>query len=276
MKKNTITPDTRSESDCKKNCMTRRHFLQGSAVVATGAGVAPSLLAGTQSHATSAQTQPGCGEWRQPDDSDFNSIIGKDKSVFLDRVLAVLEDEVVPKTMKGVLSGNKLFGAAILNKSDLSTVIAATNTETGNPLMHGEVTAIFAFYDLPKDQRPSPKETIFIATHEPCPLCLSSITWGGWDNFFYLFTYEDSRDDYGIPHDIVMLDEIFRNPGGTYSEKNKFWSSWSLRDLIASTSPQQRERFSKRVDGLRQTYDKMSDIYQNAKATGKGADVPLK
>lgn len=48
-------------------------------------------------------------------------------------------------------------------------MIAATNTETGNPLMHGEVTAIFAFYDLPKVQRPSPKETIFIATHEPCP-----------------------------------------------------------------------------------------------------------
>ena len=178
--------------------------------------------------------------------------------------------------MKGVQAGNKLFGAAILNKSDLSTVIAATNAETGNPLMHGEVTAIFEFYDLPKDQRPSPKDTIFIATHEPCPLCLSSITWGGWDNFVYLFTYEDSRDAYGIPHDIVMLDEIFRNPNGTYSEKNKFWSSWSLRDLIATSTPEHESGFTNRVDALKQTYAEMSDIYQQAKAAGKGADVPLK
>lgn len=223
-----------------------------------------------------AETAPMCSEWKQPTDADFASIVGKDKEEFLDRVLAVLENEVVPKTMEGVRAGNKLFGAAILNKSDLSTVIAATNAETGNPLMHGEVTAIFAFYDLPKDQRPSPRDTIFIATHEPCPLCLSSITWGGWDNFFYLFTYEDSRDAYGIPHDIVMLDEIFRCPEGTYSEKNKFWSSWGLRDLIATTASEQQDAFNKRFTALKDTYAEMSDIYQKAKAAGTGADVPLK
>ncbi len=219
---------------------------------------------------------PVCSEWQQPTDADFKAIVGKDKAVFLDRVLDVLENEVVPKTMEGVKAGNKLFGAAILNKSDLSTVIAATNTETNNPLMHGEVTAIFQYYDLPKEQRPLPKDVIFIATHEPCPLCLSSITWGGYDNFFYLFTYEDSRDAYGIPHDIVMLDEIFRCPGGTYSEKNKFWGSWSIRDLIATTSPEQRAEFSKRIDVLKQKYAEMSNIYQKAKAAGTGANVPLK
>ena len=203
-------------------------------------------------------------------------IIARDKAEFLDRVLSVLENEVVPKTMEGVRAGNKLFGAAVLNKSDLSTVIAGTNTETSNPLFHAEVTAIHQFYDLPDDQRPSPKDTIFIATHEPCPLCLSRITWGGWDNFFYLCTYEDSRDAYGIPHDIVMLDEIVRCPDGSYSEKNKFWSSWSLRDLIAGTPPEQQAGFNKRVDALKKTYAEMSEIYQKAKSAGTGADVPLK
>ncbi len=237
--------------------------------------IATALLLVSSATLNAAETALMCSEWKQPTDADFDAIVGKDKAEFLDRVLAVLENEVVPKTMEGVRAGNKLFGAAILNKSDLSTVIAATNTETGNPLMHGEVTAIFAFYDLPKDRRPSAKDTIFIATHEPCPLCLSSITWGGYDNFFYLFTYEDSRDAYGIPHDIVMLDEIFRCPDGSYSEKNKFWSSWSLRDLIATIDTEQQAAFTKRVDALKQTYAEMSDIYQKAKAEGTGADVPL-
>jgi hypothetical protein len=168
--------ETATDPETNGGNVTRRRFLQDSATLAAGAAVVPVLLSGAEVHAATEQTAPGCGEWKQPTDADFAAIVGKDKAEFLDRVLSVLENEVVPKTMQGVRAGNKLFGAAILNKSDLSTVIATTNSETGNPLMHGEVTAIFEFYDLPKDQRPSPKDTIFIATHEPCPLCLSSIT----------------------------------------------------------------------------------------------------
>ena len=261
----------REPAQADSHRLSRRHILHGFGGLAAG-GV---FTVGSAT-VTMAAKQPGCGEWKQPTDADFAAIYGKDKVEVIDRVLSVLEDEVVPRTMEGVQAGNKLFGAAILDKCDLSTVVATTNAETGNPLMQGEVTAIFEFYDLPKDQRPSPKDTVFIATHEPCPLCLSSITWGGWDNFIYLFTYEDSRDAYGIPHDIVMLDEIFRNPNGTYSEKNTFWSSWSLRDLIGTTTPEQRTAFSKRIDALKKTYAEMSDIYQKAKAAGKGADVPLK
>lgn len=37
---------------------------------------------------------------------------------------------------------------------------------------------------------------------------LSGIPWGGWDNFFYLFTYEDTRDAFSIPHDIRILEEV--------------------------------------------------------------------
>jgi hypothetical protein len=39
---------------------------------------------------------------------------------------------------------------------------------------------------------------------------------------FYLFTYEDSRDPYAIPRDIVMPDEIFCCAEGSYSENNEF------------------------------------------------------
>ena len=40
----------------------------------------------------------------------------------------------------------------------------------------------------------------------------SGITWRGFDNFYYLFTYEDTRDGFGIPHDIRILKEVYAVP----------------------------------------------------------------
>ncbi|TIP99694.1 MAG: nucleoside deaminase, partial [Mesorhizobium sp.] len=38
----------------------------------------------------------------------------------IDRLLDVIEHDIVPKTAEGVAHGNKLFGAAILRKDDRS------------------------------------------------------------------------------------------------------------------------------------------------------------
>jgi len=73
-----------------------------------------------------------------------------------------------------------------------------------------------------------------------------------------------------------MLDEIFRCPGGSYNENNKYFRAWSLKTLIESTSGRQRRAFDKQAQRLTRTYAEMSDIYQRAKAAGRGADVPLK
>ena len=85
--------------------------------------------------------------------------ITNDKVQFIDRLLTVVEKEIVPLTQQGVRKGNKLFGGAVLKKSDFSTVVAVTNSETGNPLMHGEITAIHAFYEVPRDKRPPRPKT---------------------------------------------------------------------------------------------------------------------
>ncbi|PRC59018.1 tRNA-specific adenosine deaminase, partial [Mycobacterium sp. ITM-2017-0098] len=55
------------------------------------------------------------------------------------RLLEVISSEILPLTDRGVAGGNKVFGAAVLAKSDLSVVIAGTNDETDNPLWHGEI-----------------------------------------------------------------------------------------------------------------------------------------
>lgn len=208
-----------------------------------------------------------------PTEADLSKIT-KDKVQFIDRLLTVVEKEIVPLTQQGVRSGNKVFGGAVLTKSDWSTVVAVTNSETGNPLLHGEITAINAFYAVPRDERPLAKDCIFVCTHEPCPLCLSGITWGGFDNFFYLFSYEDTKDAFGIPHDLRMNEEIFRVRNGNYAQKNYYWSSWGLRQLISSCGAKDRKRFTKRIDALRKTYDEMSAIYQESK--NQGAEIPLK
>ena len=109
----------------------------------------------------------------------------------IDRLLDVIEHDIVPKTAEGVAHGNKLFGAAILRKEDRSLVLAETNNEMENPLWHGEVHCLKRFYEMPRAERVDTKDAIFIATHEPCSLCLSAITWTGFDNFYYLFSHED-------------------------------------------------------------------------------------
>jgi tRNA(Arg) A34 adenosine deaminase TadA len=114
-------------------------------------------------------------------------------------ILSATENSIVPLTAKQVSQGSKLFGAAILDRVSLSTIIAETNNERESPLLHGEINCIQQFFKLPKENRPETKDCVFFATHEPCSLCLSGITWSGFNEFYYMFTYEDSRDLFAIP-----------------------------------------------------------------------------
>ncbi|CAF3184309.1 unnamed protein product [Rotaria socialis] len=71
-----------------------------------------------------------------------------DNVQLLNRLFDVIEQDILPKTRAGVAQGNKIFGAAILKKSDLSTLVAETNNEIENPLWHGEVYAIKQLYTM--------------------------------------------------------------------------------------------------------------------------------
>ncbi len=191
---------------------------------------------------------------------------------FIDRLLDVIEHDIVPKTADGVVHGNKLFGAAMLRKEDLSLVIAETNNETENPLWHGEVHCLKRFYEMPKADRPDTKDCIFVATHEPCSLCLSAITWTGFDNFYYLFSHEDSRDSFAIPHDLKILKEVFTLDPGGYNAENAYWKSFAIRRLVRDLPEPERARLEARIAGIAGRYDKLSAAYQDGKAEN---DIPL-
>ncbi|MGL4558922.1 MAG: deaminase, partial [Afipia sp.] len=157
-------------------------------------------------------------------------------------------------------------------KDDLSLVIAETNNELENPLWHGEVHCLKRFYEMPKADRPDTKDCIFLATHEPCSLCLSAITWAGFDNFHYLFSHEDSRDSFAIPHDLKILKEVFTLDPGGYNAENAYWKSFGLRRLVRGLEASERERLEHRLDAIQSKYDRLSEVYQASKEAN---DIPL-
>jgi tRNA(Arg) A34 adenosine deaminase TadA len=181
------------------------------------------------------------------------------------RILDVIEQDIIPLTARGVVHGNKLFGAAILRKTDLSVVIAETNNEIDNPLWHGEVHALKRFYELPADQRPDTRDCVFVATHEPCSLCLSAITWTGFDNFWYLFSHEDSRDAFAIPHDLRILRDVFTLEPGGYNAVNSFWTSHNLKQEVGRLPDGERGAIAARIERIARKYADLSAVYQSGK-----------
>jgi tRNA(Arg) A34 adenosine deaminase TadA len=179
------------------------------------------------------------------------------------RLLSVMENDIIPLTSRGVAEGNKVFGAAILRKSDLSLVVAETNNETENPLWHGEIHTLKRFYEL--GEKPDTKDLIFLSTHEPCTMCMSAITWAGFDNFFYFFSHEDSRDAFAIPHDLKILKEVFGLEPGGYRRSNAFWNSFWIADLAAGAEPEHKTEFASRIEAIKASYGELSSVYQASK-----------
>lgn len=184
------------------------------------------------------------------------------------RLLDVIEQEIVPLTRAGVAAGNKIFGAAIVRRADLSTVVAETNNETENPLWHGEIHAIKRFFELPAEDRPTPAECLLLATHEPCSLCLSGIAWSGFPEFAYLFSHQDSADSFAIPYDLAILKGVYAVPDpdrdevapgrDLYNRTNAYFVSTGLAPLA---DPDQLARITR-------TYDELSATYQERKGGG--------
>lgn len=110
--------------------------------------------------------------------------------VQLKAMLDSIEKDILPKTVKEVANGNKVFGAGILN-ADFETTFADTNTETTCPIFHGEVATIYNWSQATPapDRGPTAQKSIFLSTHEPCCMCISSILWAGFNKVYYFFPY---------------------------------------------------------------------------------------
>ena len=193
--------------------------------------------------------------------------------ILLDKFLNVFNNNILPLTVKGVDSGNKIFGAAIIKKDDYSLVVAGSNNETENPLWHGETHTLKKFYEINKETRPDEKNCIFLSSHEPCSLCLSAITFSGFDNFYYLFPYESTSEEFSIPHDLNILKEVFNINDGNYIKNNSYWKSYSINTLINKLKDTKKKELSNSFNNIKKKYFDLSNKYQASKEKNT---IPLK
>ena len=190
----------------------------------------------------------------------------------LEKILNIFSNEVLPLTEKGVAKGSKIFGAAIIKKDDLSVVIAETNNEIENPLWHGEIHALKKFYELNANIRPNEKDCMFLSSHEPCSMCLSAITFSGFDNFYYLFPYNATNDEFNIPHDLNILKEVFKINNGEYNKENSYWKSQNINLIVENLISSKKEKILDHLDKIKKKYKSLSNQYQENK---NGNSIPL-
>jgi len=182
----------------------------------------------------------------------------------LHKLLQTIEDEILPKTKEGVQKGNKVFGAAVLD-SDLNLIIADTNDETTCPLFHGEVKLIYEWSKVVKasERGPAAQESIFLSTHEPCCMCISSIVWSGFRKVFYLFPYSITSAQ-GIPHDINVMHELWGV--NSYRKKNRYCSTACIMDLIEGLEESDdKNALLEKQQELVEAYERLSNKYHTEK-----------
>ena len=184
-------------------------------------------------------------------------------------ILDLFLNKLIPDTKKSVSKGNKIFGAFIIKKDDYSFTISGTNNETENPLLHGEISTIIKFF---KSKNLNPKDYLFISSHEPCSMCLSAITWCGFDNFYYFFPYSDTESSFNIPHDLKILKEVFDINNGEYIKDNYYWKSHSILEYINELQDPDKEKLIEKVRKIRDLYENLSELYQSSKISN---NIPL-
>ncbi|ODN95891.1 hypothetical protein L198_04510 [Cryptococcus wingfieldii CBS 7118] len=128
------------------------------------------------------------------------------------------------------------FGSAVVNTTgdELVCVISNRVGVTGNPAMHGEISAITHCTDVltkkgwtPQEILGAWKEFSLYTNGEPCPMCASAIRWAGFKeviygssirtiaehgrNQIYIPSSEVWEKSYSLGHATLMLGNVLTN-----------------------------------------------------------------
>ena len=122
------------------------------------------------------------------------------------------------------------------------------------------LASAFTIGILSKKVNLNPRDYLFISSHEPCSLCLSAITWSGFDNFIFLFPYEDTKNSFNIPHDLKILKEVFNIKKGKYNRNNMYWKSYSIMQEISRLSEETRSLLNIKIKKIKEIYINLSNL----------------
>lgn len=168
----------------------------------------------------------------------------------IENILRAIKDDLLPLTKMGVENGNHVFGGLVLDEKSLKTIIAGTNNRQGNPIFHGEIDTILRFFSM--KNHPDPSQCIFVASHEPCSMCISAIAWAGFKEIWVFFGSEDMGQSFEMPVDLIMYKEVFGVEGAR--DNNLFFKKYNIRE-----EAQKEPDFS----ALKEKIDEITKIYSS-------------
>ena len=96
-------------------------------------------------------------------------------------------------------------------------------------------------------------------------MCLSAITWAGFNTIYYFFNYQDTKKTFNIAHDLDILSEVFGRSDGAYSRENYFWKCFAIKEQIDMVETANRDSLLKISNRISSIYDSLSAEYQNKK-----------
>ena len=92
------------------------------------------------------------------------------------------------------------------------------------------------------------------------------------NNFYYLFPYADTNNEFNIPHDLNILNEVFNIGDGKYNKENSYWKSQNINLLIDNLPTSEKEKVLNILDEIKKKYLFLSSQYQKNK---DGNSIPL-
>ena len=187
----------------------------------------------------------------------------------VNRMLDVIEEEILPLTEVLVRQGHNLFGAAVLDGVTLRTLTVGSNRRGDNPVFHGEIDTILRFFEM--SHRPEVAETTFLTTHEPCSMCLSALAWSGFREVWYLFDYNETASDFHMPDDLKMLESLFGTT--TPNSRNAYFNLRGIGDAVAELDDD-RKKLEERMARIKELYKELPVELDGGAKAGPRSSVP--
>lgn len=95
-------------------------------------------------------------------------------------------------------------------------------------------------------------------------MCLASITWGGFDNIYIFWSYEDSEKFFDEPYSRRINEAVWGAQDGNYHHENRFWKAkFVVRMVEALEESEVKTKLQAQVARIKATYAELWKTYKS-------------